>query len=153
MVGTRRDAQGRFLPKPNQRAPLSQQSRVIISALEQVAESVIKKVGLDISANLSRAPAEGGTPVDTGWARANWLSSVTKSINKPEGSPENVSAAETAKQAGLLGLLTYRLKAGPVFISNNVPYILRLNDGHSKQAPAGFVQRAIQEAVTGLRSL
>jgi formaldehyde-activating enzyme involved in methanogenesis len=32
-------------------------------------------------------------------------------------------------------------------VSNNVPYINRLNEGHSAQAPAGFVQQAVAKAV------
>ena len=35
-----------------------------------------------------------------------------------------------------------------MFVSNNVKYITRLNDGYSRQAPAGFVQSAIRKAVT-----
>lgn len=30
-----------------------------------------------------------------------------------------------------------------IFISNNLPYIRRLNEGHSQQAPAGFVEDSI----------
>ena len=127
------------------------QIRVVMQALERVSEQVIKKIALDIVANLSRAPQEGGTPVDTGWARANWLATVSVSSKDVAGTAENVSAAVSEQQAGLGRLLAYRLAAGPVFISNNVPYILRLNEGSSAQAPAGFVQKAIQEAVTGLR--
>lgn len=37
---------------------------------------------------------------------------------------------------------------GPqIDIINDAPYIMRLNDGWSKQAPAGFVERAIDEAL------
>lgn len=132
---------------------MADQIRVVIKALEGVAEQVIKKLALDVVANLSRAPSEGGTPVKTGWARANWIANVGAAINDPAGDPENVAQAEGEKQAGLGKVLGYRLSAGSVYISNNVPYILRLNEGHSKQAPKGFVQAAIQEAVTGLRSV
>ncbi len=33
-----------------------------------------------------------------------------------------------------------------IFISNNVPYIGRLNNGHSAQAPSGFVEMAVRRA-------
>jgi hypothetical protein len=36
---------------------------------------------------------------------------------------------------------------GEVHVSNAVPYVQSLNDGHSQQAPAGFVQAAIAKAV------
>jgi len=146
-----RDAFGRFLPQNKKGTPLPTQVRVVMSALDRFSESFIKKITLDVVANLSRAPSEGGTPVDTGWARANWLASVTQPITEPAGTPESVEAAEGEKEAGLGRVLAYRLTAGPVFISNNVPYITRLNDGSSDQAAEGFVQRAIQEAVTNVR--
>lgn len=148
-----RDAFGRFLPQNKPGTPPATQVRVVMTALDRFTESFIKKMALDVVANLSRAPSEGGTPVDTGWARANWLASVTQPITEPAGDPENVSAAESEKEAGLGKVLAYRLSAGSVFISNNVPYITRLNDGYSQQAPAGFVQRAIQEAVTNIRAV
>lgn len=130
---------------------MADQVVVVMQALESVTEQVIKKVALDIVANLSRAANEGGTPVDTGWARANWLANVSTPSKNVAGTPESVNVAESEQQSGLGKVLLYRLAAGPVYISNNVPYILRLNEGYSKQAPAGFVQRAIQEAVSGLR--
>lgn len=123
-----------------------------MSAIEQVTESVVKKVILDAGANLSRAPQEGGTPVDTGWARANWIASVGKPVGQPVGDPESgVEQANAAQQAGIGAVLGYKLAFGPVYLTNNVPYILRLNDGHSQQASSGFVQRAITEAVFGIK--
>ena len=131
-----------------------QQIAVIVDALEGVAEQIIKKLTLDAVANLVKAPSEGGTPVDTGWARANWFANVGVPTTETAGDPEDVAAATAQQQqAGLGSVLAYKLVAGPVFISNNVPYILRLNEGSSKQAPAGFVQKAIQLAVTQLRSV
>mgnify|MGYP003629484545 CR=1 FL=1 len=129
-----------------------QQIRIIIDGLESDAEQVIKKLTLDVVANLTKAPVEGGTPVDTGWARANWIANVATPVTEAVGSAEAPTLAEAAQQASLGSVLGYKLRSGPVFISNNVPYILRLNDGSSKQAPAGFVQRAIQLAVTQLRA-
>ena len=33
-----------------------------------------------------------------------------------------------------------------IFLNNNLPYITRLNDGWSSQAPKGFVQKALEAA-------
>jgi len=38
-------------------------------------------------------------------------------------------------------------RAESVHISNDAPYIGRLNAGSSSQAPAGFVQRAIADGI------
>lgn len=153
-MAAQRDAQGRFIAGSGSGGGSGQQQiRIIIQGLESTAELVIKKLTLDVVANLVKAPPEGGTPVATGWARNNWIANVGTPITEAAGTPKNVGAASAAQQAGLGRALAYKLRAGPVFISNNVPYILRLNDGHSAQAAPGFVQRAIQLAVTQLRSV
>ena len=131
------------------------QIRIVVNGLESDAEQAIRKLTFDVVANLVRAPTEGGTPVDTGWARANWFANIGAGV--PGSSPNpgegtGVAGAVAEREARLGGIVGYKLASGPVFISNNVPYILRLNEGSSKQAPAGFVQRAIQLAVTQLRS-
>ena len=119
--------------------------------LVSVAEQIIKKVAFDIQANLVRAASQGGTPVDTGWARANWLVNVGTPFLAPLG--EYTGKTTTVRVGtGLANIATYKL--GPkVFISNNVPYITRLNEGSSKQAPEGFVQAAIKRAVTSARTV
>ena len=106
---------------------------------------MITKITLDVAANLMEA-----TPVDTGWARANWVPSIGAPFGGGVGSIlGDVAAAQGAQQAATIGVAaTYKLPMGRVFVSNNVPYITRLNDGSSKKEPAGFVQRAIRKAVT-----
>ncbi len=151
MVNRNRDFLGRALPKVGKNTPRSAQLRIVMSAIEQVTTSLLQKVTLDIAANLRKAPSEGGTPVDTGWARANWIASVGDSPREPVGTPDNISSAEGEQSASLGTVLTYTRDKGKLFITNNVPYINRLNDGHSKQAPAGFVQRAIEQALIGIR--
>ena len=125
------------------------QVTAIVRDLERFAERLIVKITLDVTANLIE-----DTPVDTGWARANWVPSVGKRSRRPAQSfsgrtPSAAVQAAAAKQtAGTAQALGYKLERGRVFVSNNVDYILRLNDGYSRQAPAGFVQRGIRKAVT-----
>lgn len=124
----------------------TRQIRVVIDTLDEFIERIVKKITLDIVANLVAAPGEGGTPVDTGWARANWVPKIGSPATTPVGSPESVTDAP--QQAGILTIVAdYKLDKGPVFISNNVPYILKLNGGSSKQAAAGFIQAAIAKAL------
>jgi hypothetical protein len=129
---------------------MASQIQIILAGLTSAVEGSMKKTALDIAANLVQKPSSGGTPVDTGWARANWIASVASPVTNPVGDPENVQEAAGAQAAGLLDVLTYSLLRGPIFITNNVPYITRLNDGSSKQAAAGFVQAAIQKASSSL---
>jgi hypothetical protein len=130
----------------------TRQIEVVLSAVEEVTENLIKRLTLDIVAELVKAPSEGGTPIDTGWASANWFPGL--SISRRDGNvldPDSgdVAEAQGAQQAGIVKVLAYKL-GRPVYITNNVPYITRLNDGHSQQAPKGFVQAAITRAFLGL---
>ena len=121
---------------------------MVMSALTEVTEKVIKKITLDTHANLIAA-----TPVDLGWARANWIPAIGTPVTSPTGTPGGYS--QSAQLAGIASVATsYTLPRGKVFISNNVKYITKLNEGSSRQAPAGFVQNAISKAVTiDLKSL
>jgi len=107
------------------------------------------------------------TPVDTGRARANWqvtLDTPAKTEVSSSGGNAQVgfvrdeagrfakrypSAQETIARA--MGTLTHRRPEQNIFISNNVPYIGRLNEGWSAQAPAGFIEQAVQAAVAAHR--
>lgn len=110
-------------------------------ALTRFTEKHIKILTLEVTANLIE-----DTPRDTGWARSNWIPSIGKSVDSVAGARNQVNAS--LQQAGLSAVAsTYTLRSGSVFVTNNVPYIQPLNDGHSKQAPAGFVQLAILKAV------
>jgi len=125
----------------------------IIKGLNDVATQIIRKLALDIVANLVKAASEGGTPVDTGWARSNWLINIGSPITTPAGEYGPAPASTAALSAGQGSMLLYSVHQGPVWISNNVPYIVFLNEGSSKQAPAGFVQAAIERAVRGIRTI
>lgn len=122
----------------------------IIADLENYTEGEIVALGLNVDANLRAAPPVG-TPVDIGWARANWVPSVGEPViyqDKRNPEPADVAGMESARQSGVNELLSYRLADGALFNTNNVVYIAKLNDGHSpQQARPGFVQRALELAV------
>ena len=101
-----------------------------------------KAIGLvlDIHGNLVE-----DTPVDTGWAENNWLPSVAAPIDSTAGTRESVDTAQ--QNAGVGEILRWRFEQGNAFLSNNVPYISRLNAGSSAQAPRMFVEAAIQKGV------
>ena len=124
------------------------QIRAIVKGLEKLTERVVTKITLDITANLIET-----TPVDTGWARANWVPAIgtpfEANLDEIVPTPQDAASAALGQQAAIAGIvIVYKLSMGAVFIANNVPYILRLNEGSSAQAPSAFVQRAIEKAVT-----
>jgi len=118
---------------------------IVIEGLAQAVADTVRRLVFQIIAILSGPPSDGGTPVDTGWARANWIPSVGAPAVSPVGSRAAVDGG-AAQQAALARLLGYKLEQGPVYATNNVPYIAQLNEGSSRQAPAAFVQRAIVRA-------
>ncbi len=82
------------------------------------------------------------TPVDTGRARANWQVSIGSlpngTLQLEDKTGQATISAATARTAGV--------EAGDViYLSNNLPYAERLEDGYSLQAPAGMVSLSVQE--------
>lgn len=92
------------------------------------------------------------TPVDTGRARANWFASLDTPLDADETfRPKDTSGQGALNQgAGVIG----RVKPGQViFFTNNLPYIVPLNQGSSAQAPAGFVEEAVAAGVREARKV
>lgn len=86
------------------------------------------------------------TPVDTGRAKGNWQVGVSfdpvgeidrKSKTGAVAIRTGQSEIASAKGKGLVDIV----------IANNLPYIERLNDGWSDQAPAKFVEKALRRAI------
>jgi hypothetical protein len=76
------------------------------------------------------------TPVDTGRAKSNWrIAAGSKNLSTDENT--NV-AGNTSEQLSVAGSLS--LKDQVVYISNNLPYAMPLEFGHSGQAPQGMVR-------------
>lgn len=113
---------------------MGKQSSAIGDRLHAELAEVVKALILEIDANLRET-----TPVKTGHARANWVPSV--------GAPHVGEDGGEAQAAGAGAIASYKLTDGPAWESNNVPYVPRLNDGHSKQAPALFIEAAIDKAI------
>jgi|SRR5215217_1048176 len=90
------------------------------------------------------------TPVDTSRAVSNWRVSASGSWGAQwiEAHFPGAAGSTAAASAGTaMNLAEGALRAGrlsdALVIFNSVPYIRKLNDGSSAQAPAGFVERAI----------
>ncbi len=111
-------------------------------------DKVVRKIALIAYDGITKK-----TPVDTGRARGNWNFSVGnadttvssegfgKSTGKHVNSPTPPSSPKAPK---------ITLKKGDgledIYITNNLPYIKRLEDGHSKiKAPKGMVKVTLAE--------
>lgn len=115
----------------------------LAAAIPKQTNELAKKVVTTIVTDLAYH-----TPVDTSAALSNWV--VTKSRKyggrlPPHfpgelGSTRNASAQETIAAAKIA--IEDKKPGQKIFITNNIPYIVDLNNGSSRQAPAGFVERA-----------
>jgi hypothetical protein len=81
-----------------------------------------------------------------GRARANWMVGLGAA---PDGADAPVSRNAIADGQAIIDGAT----AGDIHITNNVPYIVPLNEGHSAQAPVGFVETAIQNGIARAKSV
>ena len=85
------------------------------------------------------------TPVLTGRARGNWNPSTAfPDYSTNETATEAEAAEKLARAAAVLNEADFW--TGEAFwIANGLDYIERLEDGHSKQAPAGMVKVTVEE--------
>lgn len=108
----------------------------IVNRLNVGLRRVVAEVATQIAEEL--VP---GTPVDTGFARANWRPSLNAPAIVPVSQLDPTGAATIAK----IVTVGQRWKPGDtLFITNNAPYIAALNNGSSPQALPGFVEDAVE---------
>ena len=86
------------------------------------------------------------TPVLTGQASGNWTTRLDKPTSEWDEGPSSASNSLANAKAALAGL-----KLGQtIYITNNVPYIVKLNKNYSPQAPTQYVQMSVVTAVHSL---
>lgn len=83
-----------------------------------------------------------------GHARRNWLVSLGNFTDNIEGEPGDGGSGGNPISEGRAEIDKYNVLVTRLIIQNNVPYMTRLNDGHSTQAPENFVQTAVQAGRT-----
>jgi hypothetical protein len=133
---------------------LGRQMRKYAEAAGKDTTAFQTEVALSVVASVSMA-----TPVDVGTARSNWkvslgsqwigvrraFSPFASRHRKPYGA--GGTQGETRNQAGVVWSAAATVKGvkegQAIYINNNLPYIGPLNRGHSPQAGAGFIKRAI----------
>lgn len=83
------------------------------------------------------------TPVDTGRARGNWQTTTeTPATGEVDRTGETGSIAEVHAKSGGVGSVT--------FLTNNLPYIMKLEEGHSDQSPPYAMARGNFERVQSI---
>lgn len=90
------------------------------------------------------------SPVDTGAFRGNWRVAV----NGIDVSTDLTMLDKIGSGAISRGLTTIASGGGlgkVVFVSNSLPYSIKLNNGYSMQAPIGFVDLSLQSVLNKYR--
>lgn len=119
--------------------------RVRADRLPGAVDKIVKQVAVSVDQAVVTA-----TPVDTGRARSNWLASID--VARTGTVPTHGPGAEAASIAAARAVIASRKPGQAIFISNNLPYIERLNQGSSSQAPAMFVEAAVNEGVAVVKN-
>lgn len=123
--------------------------------MKRKGEQLERGIGLMVRTAALAADTELvlATPVDTGRARSNWVASVNEAVTETRapyaegiGGSTGASNAQSAIDQAK-AVIEERKTEQTLYISNNLSYIARLNEGSSAQAPAGFVQTAVKRAV------
>lgn len=103
---------------------------LFIGVVEQDLSKKIRTIAIQLLNEITMR-----MPVDTGRARANTIVSIGAPVYQVLESYDKSGGSTIMNGASRLsGLEPYTV----VYLQNNLPYIERLEDGHSKQAPVGM---------------
>lgn len=128
--------------------------RDLANNIEKLGQHASEKASR-VTANLALKMLEElieATPVDTTKALSNWQLSVGKPANRelaayaPGMLGYTTSASSAATLAAGRAAIAEKKPGQSIFLSNLAPYIRKLNEGSSKQAPKGFIEMAVARA-------
>lgn len=117
----------------------------VIIAIENARAESVRKIAMDIDRRLVNR-----TPRDTGRAARNWIVSISEPDTTQLPEPESRNAADAVIQESEQKLKNLK-KGQKVFVQNNLQYIQALNNGHSPQAPPGYVDAEINAVISQYR--
>ncbi len=118
----------------------------VIKDLVKQAESVVVTVGTNVTNFVSV-----DNPIFTGFSSSNWMPTFGPLLTDTAADqlPSSLAAfrSEELKQSRLAQLPKFKLTGPDVFITNNVEYIVEINDQGTKTAQPRFVQRGMRAAL------
>lgn len=118
-----------------------ERSLSIASDLEDIINEEVRATSLVLLRDVVIA-----TPVDTGRARGNWVIGVTTPVIEQFDNFDKTGGETIRRGATRIGDAR-AIKYPTINLTNSLPYVTRLNQGWSQQAPAMFVESAIIRAV------
>ncbi|MGY2048909.1 HK97 gp10 family phage protein [Methylobacterium sp. JK268] len=108
-----------------------------VEKVQARADLVVRKLVLDMGTRIVMR-----SPVDTGRFRANWRYGLGQ-MDRAVSDDVDPSGQETIGR--LTAEVTTARFGDVIYLSNSLPYALRLENGWSKQAPAGMVGITVAE--------
>lgn len=96
------------------------------------AKVIFQKITIDLDTRVVL-----GTPVDEGVARGNWYPSLNSPSSSMDENKKDKSGGAAISAA--TGIAMGAKLGDTIWLTNNLPYILPLENGHSQQAPQGMV--------------
>lgn len=112
----------------------------IVSRVNKRIDTVIRKSTIELFGSVIKM-----TPVDTGRAKGNWQCSIGSPITSETDRLDSAKLDSTNGSVAYADVVkTVKGTGNVVWLSNNVPYIQRLEYGSSKQAPSGMVRLSVQ---------
>ena len=114
----------------------------IADAMEEAINKEARVISLMMLTGLSKV-----SPVDTGRFRGNWFVSLGQS-DRTTDDGRRVSTAVSEGGSKIAQAVNFSYPT--ITLSNNLPYAEKLNEGHSQQAPAKFIEQEI-DRVTNAR--
>lgn len=122
--------------------------KIIHSEVQKVEKELVETI-FDI---LVGSPPTG-TPVDTGWASANWMVTTGSPASGKVPDSGSVSSMKGKSMSSLTTLIESDLSnVNSIFITNRVSYIELLNNGnHSKQSIPAFIDEAVLRGIYSIK--
>lgn len=121
---------------------LSRRMNKLADSLPDRANEAKKHVLIEIATDLAYS-----TPVDTSQALSNWQGAIggPNAVERPAFNVGKLGSTRASSAGAMIEEVKSSIAAvkpgSPLFLSNVLPYIRRLDQGYSRQAPRGFTYR------------
>lgn len=109
--------------------------KVAIKNIGQFVQKKQRQIAFEVYGGLIAV-----TPKDTSRAASSWRMKV----DAVDPSSEPAGQSSYSPKPADIGLMSPN---SVIFVTNNVPYIIPLNNGHSQQAGKFFIQKEIKQAI------
>jgi len=131
---------------------LNRANRALIASVEKIGDEKAVRFHLNVHMKLLRWLIQAN-PVDTGRSQNAWQSSIERP-QETEPPPPALVADKGAAMERVLAQAAQALAGLQLgdssWIYNNVDYVPYLEEGHSSQAPSGFIDLALQRLAVSL---